>query len=88
MANGYYDHDMGSPLRPYIGAGIGIVDSEIEVAGFGSTSETDLAYQFMVGLGYDINPNVVLTGGYRFFGIAETDAPNIHEFVLGARFMF
>jgi OOP family OmpA-OmpF porin len=88
MANGYYDFEMGSPLTPYLGVGLGIVDSEVDVAGFGSTSETDLAYQFMAGLGYEVSPNVVLTGGYRYFGIAETDAPGTHEFNIGARFMF
>jgi len=89
MANGYYDVEMGnSPVTPYIGAGLGIVDSEIDVAGVGSASETDLAYQFMVGLGFDVSPTTVLTVGYRFFGIAETDAPNTHEFNIGARFMF
>jgi len=31
---------------------------------------------------------VVLTGGYRFFGIADSGAPDTHEFNLGARFMF
>lgn len=89
MANGYYDHEMrNSPVTPYIGAGVGIVDNEVDVPGFGSASETELAYQFMAGLAFSISPNAYLTGGYRYFGIAETDAPGTHEFILGARYMF
>jgi opacity protein-like surface antigen len=89
MANGYYDHEMGnSPLTPYIGAGIGLVSSEISVSGVGSTDEEDFGYQFMVGLGYDITSSAMLTAEYRFFGIADSDAPNTHAFIFGARFMF
>jgi OOP family OmpA-OmpF porin len=89
MANGYYDHEMrNSSLTPYLGFGLGFVDSEVSVAGFGSTSETDLGYQFMVGLGFDVTPNTILTAEYRFLGIADSDAPNTHAFIFGARFMF
>jgi opacity protein-like surface antigen len=93
MANGYYDHELrNSPLTPYIGFGLGIADAEVEVTipGLGtlSTDDTEFAYQFMVGAGYEVAPNVVLTGGYRFFGIADSGAPDSHEFNLGARFMF
>lgn len=89
MANGYYDHEMGnSPLTPYVGVGLGIADTDLNLAGTSVGDETNLAYQFMVGLGYEVAPNVVLTGGYRYFGIFDTEAPNSHEFNLGARFMF
>ena len=89
MANGYYDHEMGnSPVTPYIGAGLGIADSELDATGLGSTSETDFAYQFMLGLGFDINSSTALTAEYRFLGIADSDAPNTHAFIFGARFMF
>jgi opacity protein-like surface antigen len=87
MANGYYDFEMDS-ITPYIGVGVGVVDSEIDAGGFGSASETDLAYQFMLGLGFDVGSTTVLTGEYRFFGIADSNAPNTHAFVFGARFMF
>jgi opacity protein-like surface antigen len=88
MANGYYDHDMGSPLTPYVGFGIGLADTDVEIVGVSVGGDTEFAYQFMVGAGYEVAPNVVLTGGYRFFGIADSGAPDSHEFNLGARFMF
>jgi OOP family OmpA-OmpF porin len=87
MANGYYDFEMDS-LTPYIGVGLGVADSEIEVSGFSAVSETDFAYQFMAGLAFNVSKTAYLTAGYRFFVISETDAPNSHEFTLGARFMF
>jgi len=89
MANGYYDHEMGnSPLTPYVGFGMGVVDSDLNVTGTSVGSETNFAYQFMLGLGYGITPNVVMTGGYRYFGVADSVVPNSHEFVFGARYMF
>ncbi len=88
MANGYYDHDMGSPLTPYVGFGLGFVDADLEISGTSISDDTEFAYQFMVGAGYDISSTMVLTGGYRYFGIADSEAPDIHEFNVGARFMF
>ena len=92
MANGYYDFDMGSPLTPYVGVGLGFVtaDIELEAPGFGTLdiSSDEFAYQFMVGAGYDISSTTVLTAGYRFFADTDSDPINIHEFNVGARFMF
>ncbi len=89
MVNGYYDHEMGnSPVTPYIGAGLGLVSSEIDAGAFGSSDEEDFGYQFMVGLGFDITQTVILTAEYRFLGIADSDAPNTHAFIFGGRFMF
>lgn len=89
MVNGYYDHEMGnSPVTPYIGAGLGIADSELDATGIGSSSETDFAYQFMVGLGFDVGSSTALTAEYRYVGIADSDAPDTHAFIFGARFMF
>ena len=89
MVNGYYDHEMGnSPVTPYIGGGLGIADSELDGTGITSNSETDFAYQFMLGLGYDVGSTTALTAEYRYVGIADSDAPDTHAFIFGARFMF
>jgi len=72
MINGYYDMEMpNSPLTPYVGFGLGFLDFELDATGGGSISETEFAYQVMLGLGYEISPNTVLTGGYRFFWVHE-----------------
>ena len=100
MGNGYYDINLNSPLKPYLGGGVGfaLFRSEIEV--FGATSGDDdtlLAYQLMAGLGYDINPKATITLGYRYFATAEDPTFSVqgfeseyssHEFLLGARFRF
>ncbi len=89
MANGYYDHEMGnSPVTPYVGFGMGVVDSDLNITGATVGSETNFAYQFMLGVGFEVTPNVVLTGGYRYFGVADSVVPNSHELVFGGRFMF
>ena len=89
MANGYYDVEMkNSPLTPYLGVGLGLVSSEIDGGVFGSADEEDFGYQFMVGLGFDVTPSTILIAEYRFLGIADSDSPNTHAFIFGARFMF
>lgn len=111
MANGYYDfHLANSPMAPYLGVGVGFanIDADVTVPNFSPQAIIDdnatvFAYQFMAGLGYNINPTMTLTVDYRYFRTtspefscgpaffcvddAETDYSN-HSFNLGARFMF
>lgn len=101
MGNGYFDIPTNSPLRPYVGGGLGFAVAGVEedVGGFTST-DTDLvaAFQLMAGLGYDISPKATLTFGYRYFttsdpgfntafGPFETEFTS-HDFLFGARFRF
>ena len=92
MVNGYYDVAMGGPLTPYMGFGLGLVNADFEatVPGFGTVSESDteFAYQLMLGAGFEMNPNMVLTAGYRFFGFTDNDGAFSHELNIGARFYF
>jgi OmpA-OmpF porin, OOP family len=92
MANAYYDFDMSSPLTPYLGFGLGVSDADVEVTapGLGTlkSGDTEFSYQFMAGAAYDISSTMALTAGYRFFGIADSESPDIHEFNVGARFWF
>ena len=84
MANGYVDIEMpNSPLTPYVGVGLGFVDTS--GARF---SGTEIGYQFMAGAAYDISPKAALTAGYRFFGFTDNGGSNVHELNVGARFMF
>jgi len=101
MANGYFDIPTHSPLRPYIGAGLGFANVNLEADSFGfSSSDSDLvgAFQLMAGVGYDISPRATLTFGYRYFttsdpnfstlsGPIETELTS-HDFLFGARFRF
>jgi len=82
-ANGYFDIEMDSPVTPYVGGGLGIVDLDLS----GADGGTEIAYQFMAGLGYEISRTTVLTAGYRFFGFTDNEGAFIHELNLGVRFM-
>ncbi len=101
MGNGYFDIPTNSPLRPYVGGGLGLAIAGVEEEVFGADStDTDLvaAFQLMAGLGYDISPKATLTFGYRYFttsdpdfftafGPLETEFTS-HDFLFGARFRF
>ena len=101
MGNGYFDIPTHSPLRPYVGAGLGFAVAGVEEERFGLTStDSDLvgAFQLMAGIGFDISPRATFTFGYRYFtttdpsfftafGPFETEFTS-HDFLFGARFRF
>lgn len=62
MVNLYYDIPTGSPITPYVGAGIG--DAHLTNSG-GSDA---FAYQGMIGLNYKLSESSTIFGGYRYFG--------------------
>lgn len=101
MGNGYFDVPTNSPLRPYVGAGVGVAVVNLEDDfGFGTTDDSDLvaAYQLMAGLGFDLSPKATLTFGYRYFtttdptfnlfGVPFDTELTSHDFLFGARFRF
>jgi OOP family OmpA-OmpF porin len=78
MANLWYDFRapaFAPRVRPYLGAGIGSADVEIDQlvdrnGASRSASDTVTAYQGGAGLNYDATRNLVLSLGYRYL---ETD---------------
>ena len=84
MVNALYDFDLGYPVMPYVGVGVGYVWTSFK--GFSNTginfpyiAKTDdvkgaFAYQAMLGLSYAIQqvPGLYLTAEYRFLGTAGT----------------
>lgn len=72
MANAFYDFDIGSPLIPYVGGGIGAAvvtfDSAVK------EDDTVLAFQLGGGIGYRFTPNLIGSLDLRFFG---TDNPEV-----------
>lgn len=78
MANVWYDIDIGSKVRPYIGGGAGWARSHVDAAivtssGFtrssvGTTAfdAAGFAYQLGAGFNYEIQPGVDLGLAYRF----------------------
>lgn len=102
MANGYFDIPTNSPLRPYLGAGLGfaLAGIEEEVGGLTST-DSDMvgAFQLMAGIAFDISPKATLTFGYRYFTTTDPDFSvafagrfetefTSHDVLFGARFRF
>ncbi len=79
MANGFYDFDLGSRFKPYLGVGLGVAVWEIsnlssQSAAFalaGNGSSTVLAYQAIAGVGYDVARHTTLFLDVRYF--ATTD---------------
>jgi opacity protein-like surface antigen len=102
MGNGYFDIPTNSPLRPYVGAGIGFALAGVEEELFGlEDTDSDMvgAFQLMAGVGFDISPKATLTFGYRYFTTSDPDfntafGPSFqteftsHDFLFGARFRF
>jgi opacity protein-like surface antigen len=79
MANVWYDVDLGSKVKPYIGGGAGWAHSKFEVAlvtplttptSVFTTmhgSNDGFAWQLGVGFNYEAAPGVAVGMGYRYF---------------------
>jgi len=70
MANAYYDFNTGGPLKPYIGAGIGVsfvdVDYSPSATPIIRDEATSFAYQGIAGVAYEVSPSVDLLLAYRY----------------------
>ena len=104
LVNAWLDFDIGGSLMPYLGGGLGIADislDEISVAGIEIVDDSDtvFAYQLGAGLGWIVNPDIVVSLDYRWFatedptfehvlgGEFESEYSN-HNFMLGLRIRF
>jgi outer membrane protein OmpA-like peptidoglycan-associated protein len=104
MGNVYYDFATGTPLTPYVGAGVGlgILDSSKQGTVFGSRldgTDTEFAYQFIGGVAYSLTQQLALTGEYRYystldphFGVTGSSGARSeyhnHAVLLGLRYTF
>ena len=81
MLNGYYELPLTQPLYLYFGGGLGMATAQLETISLGQAidaNETVFAYQLETGIGWNYNPKVNFSLGYRFFDTADP------EFVLPA----
>jgi opacity protein-like surface antigen len=104
MFNAFYDFTNQTIISPYLGAGFGMAELELESDTLGLTdagSENQMAYQVMAGVSYEpkMLRNTALSLGYRYFSLfdeAEFGAGasqtaidySSHNLELGARFRF
>jgi len=67
MANVLYDFNAGGVIVPYIGAGAGVAFINSSALGL-STSSTQFAYQAILGVGYNIDPQFRVNLDARYYG--------------------
>jgi OOP family OmpA-OmpF porin len=85
FVNALYDFDLGLPVTPYIGVGVGYQEIELSARNFGfqgiqapntSRSAGNFGYQGILGASYSLDslaPGLALTAEYRFVGVVPTD---------------
>ena len=77
MANVWYDIDIGSKLKPYVGGGVGWARSRVAFVAVTTTFNTSatssanersgFAYQLGLGLKYEVMRDTSIGIGYRYF---------------------
>ena len=103
MLNGYFDIPTYTPVHPYVGVGVGLARVKNRLAILTGPSvtkrrETNVAYQLMGGIGYNITRNWTLDVGYRWVDNGKstwhTDAGKVkfgsteNQFTAGLRYTF
>ncbi len=87
FVNGYYDFKNDTKWTPFLGAGIGYANIEIEYepSNVGIIDDDDdvFAWQIMGGVSYAINEQFEVTGSIRY---RETDDAEFNSELLGAEF--
>jgi opacity protein-like surface antigen len=80
MANGYYDFDVGAPVRPYLSAGLGWarnrvsqVNSVDPAGAAAGGSQDNLAWSLGAGIAYPMNNRLTLDFGYRYVDLGRFD---------------
>jgi opacity protein-like surface antigen len=79
LLNAIYDFDLGIPLHPYIGVGLGManVDYQLSVTGTGEVllddNDTAFAYQAILGAGVSIGRRFHLGIDYRYWRNANVN---------------
>lgn len=104
MVNGYYDFATGTPWTPYLGFGIGGTNFSLDNVRTSSTrisnsSAIEFAYQPIVGISYQIDPNWSANAEYRYFSSTDASLPYApggkfsvsnasHNFLIGVTYHF
>ncbi len=94
-----YDFDINSPVKPYVGARLGInrVSSDESETSKVSNSYSEESYRktqagigVLAGVSYEVTPNVALDAGYRYnyWGKFEETKVHSHEVSAGVRVTF
>lgn len=68
MFNGYYDFKNSSSITPFLGIGAGV--AVVDIDGTVDDHDSVFAYQFIAGVGFDINPKLKFDLSYKYFSTA------------------
>lgn len=78
--NGYYDFNQGKRFRPYVGAGIGMVDVDVDYSPSGSPvingGETLFGYQGRVGAAYNVTGPIDVFTEYTYRATQDIETNN------------
>jgi len=94
MGNFYLDFHNGSPVTPFITAGVGTATIELNDFGYDDYDDTVFAYQVGAGLAFYINPHMTIDLKYRYFATDDPDFDGLsatfasHNVYCGFRFNF
>lgn len=79
MVNAFYDFNTNAKLTPYVGAGIGLANIEMDIDSIQvADDDTVFAYQAMAGVSYAPSsiPRTEFGVGYRYFGTRNPEFQN------------
>ncbi|MDH5761717.1 MAG: porin family protein [Nitrospinota bacterium] len=103
MFNGFYDcFPFNNSFEVYFGGGLGVATTQLETISLGQNLNEDesvFAYQLETGFGWNYNPQVNFSLGYRFFDSADPEFVlssgsrikmelENHELILKMRYLF
>ncbi|PKN11723.1 MAG: hypothetical protein CVU69_11260 [Deltaproteobacteria bacterium HGW-Deltaproteobacteria-4] len=94
MGNLLVDLAVSETVRPFLGAGIGLANVEVNSNDLGDEDDTVFAYQAIAGLGFPLTHVTTLDLQYRYFATADADFDGTdveyqtHNFFAGLRFDF
>lgn len=89
--NGYLDFDTGTAFTPYIGAGIGVSQTEIDLAYGGnpaslvrlSNDSTNFAAQLIAGGAYKLSEGLSLTADVRYIRDFDVNGTRVNPNIVG-----
>lgn len=73
MLNGYHDFATGTPIVPYLGAGVGYAWNDLSDYGVQAVpnvlddDDSGFAWQLIGGVGYDVTSRATISLDYRYF---------------------
>ena len=86
MANGYYDFKAGAGFTPYVFAGLGFLNGEINVGD--KYDDTVFAGQLGFGVGYAITEHVILDLKYKYFMSQDLAIEDVDISLAGSQILF